>query len=126
MKITRNIASVICAAGVMVAAGFVSYLQAEPLSTSRTGTTKWWLEQNQANARHDVKPMSCPICKTEWSKQTDASAKGINKPTVSAEKHLCNGCSMSVSTSGVGKGAQTAVTHSCSASKDASCCATVN
>lgn len=59
------------------------------------------------------KPMSCPKCKSEWTSHPDYSARGVIKPTVWVETHLCEGCETTITVTGVGKGKHSVAIHKC-------------
>lgn len=71
-----------------------------------------------------VKKMACASCKDEVVTRVDYTARGVNKPTITAVKHLCDGCETSLKVVGHGKAAKSVATHSCSKSNDgkADCC----
>ena len=65
--------------------------------------------------------MSCPACKSEFISRVDTSVRGVNKPIITVEKHLCGNCSTSQTLVGTGKNAKNVIVHNCG-SKVASCC----
>lgn len=71
----------------------------------------------------DAVVMSCPKCKTITVSYVETT-KGRVKEEKTKQEHLCPGCETKIETKGVGKGAQTEVTHVCKkcGSKDIMCC----
>ena len=61
--------------------------------------------------------MECPKCQSDWQVKTDASARGVNKPTYLVEKHLCSKCGTELKTIGQGKQAKDVATHTCAGCK---------
>ena len=61
--------------------------------------------------------MECPKCKSDWLVKTDATARGVNKPTYLVEKHLCAKCGTVLKTIGQGKQAKDVATHTCAGCK---------
>lgn len=57
--------------------------------------------------------MPCPKCRSEWSSHPDYTARGVIKPTVWVEKHLCEGCETTITTAGVGKAKHSVPVHKC-------------
>jgi hypothetical protein len=72
-----------------------------------------------------AKAMACAQCKDEYVTRTDLTARGVNKPTVTAVRHLCGGCETSWVVTGSGKTQKSTAVHSCTAGETsgASCCA---
>jgi len=71
-------------------------------------------------------PMSCPKCKSQWSSHLDKSARGVIKPTVWLEKHLCEGCETTITTAGVGRAKHSVAVHKCTTcgAPNQGCCST--
>lgn len=61
--------------------------------------------------------MTCPKCKSEFSVRTDRFARGVTKPTVLAENHLCDKCGTTLQTVGRGKQATQLALHTCASCK---------
>ena len=61
--------------------------------------------------------MACPKCKSEYTVRTDRFARGVTKPTVIAENHLCDKCGTTLQTVGRGKQAIQVALHNCATCK---------
>ena len=61
--------------------------------------------------------MTCPKCKSEFSVRSDRFARGVTKPTVLAENHLCDKCGTTLQTVGRGKQATQLALHTCASCK---------
>ncbi len=74
----------------------------------------------------DTIAMVCPKCKTVSVEFITKESKGHVTKMTPGEKHLCPGCSGTMTVVGVGKGASTQFKHVCSmcGSDSAFCCAT--
>lgn len=78
-------------------------------------------------------PMSCPKCQNMVKQVPDWNAKGGQilmageRPTKSVVKHLCEGCSTTISVKGHGKTKQQVAQHTCTdcGAVSKSCCSTV-
>jgi hypothetical protein len=72
----------------------------------------------------DTLVMSCPKCKDTWVKVVRPGGKGGRQETAILQQHECPGCGTKIVTDGVGKQAQSVVTHTCKqcGSEDVSCC----
>jgi hypothetical protein len=80
-------------------------------------------------SREKVAPsklMSCPKCKSEWTSHADYTARGVIKPVVWVEKHLCEGCETTITVAGVGKGKHSVAIHKCTTcgAPNEGCCST--
>ena len=87
------------------------------------------LEERKARlntAPAPVASMTCPKCKDEYTRRTDWTARGANKPTMLVAKHLCGGCETLITKEGQGKAAHDVVIHKCTGCGSASlaCCST--
>ena len=87
------------------------------------------LSGQQIAAKPDTasyQPMSCKMCKDEYSTRIDTSARGAHKPAVFVATHLCGGCGTEWSVVGHGKSKVSVATHTCSgcASTGMACCNT--
>ena len=72
------------------------------------------LTKPQAAAVAPAQPsMSCSQCQNEYTTLRDTSARGANKPTVVAMRHLCPACDTAIQTVGVGKAKRDVATHTC-------------
>ncbi len=58
-------------------------------------------------------PAPCAKCKSEWSSHPDYTARGVIKPTVWVEKHLCEDCETTITTAGVGRRKHSVAVHKC-------------
>ena len=74
----------------------------------------------------DYKPMSCAKCKSEWIARTENTSRGVIKPSVLVERHLCNGCDTTITTVGRGKQATDVAVHKCTecGAETLACCST--
>lgn len=74
----------------------------------------------------DYKPMSCAMCKDQFSKRVDWTARGANKPTIVVAQHLCDGCGVDWTTSGHGKTKVAVANHKCTScgAESLACCNT--
>lgn len=74
----------------------------------------------------DYKPMSCGMCKSEWTTRAEVTTKGTTPVTALVEKHLCSGCATKIETAGFGKAKHDVATHKCTScgAELASCCST--
>jgi len=61
--------------------------------------------------------MACPKCKSEFAVRTDHFARGITKPAVITESHLCDKCGTTLQTVGRGKQAIQVALHTCATCK---------
>ena len=61
--------------------------------------------------------MACPKCKSEFTVRTDRFARGVTKPTVIAENHLCDKCGTTLKVAGHGKTAKELAFHTCATCK---------
>ncbi len=74
----------------------------------------------------DYKPMSCGMCKSDWTTRAEVTTKGTAPVTALVEKHLCSGCATKIETVGHGKAKLDVATHKCTScgAELASCCST--
>ena len=77
-------------------------------------------------APSDYKPMSCAKCKSDWTIRTENTSRGVIKPSVLVERHLCTSCDTTVTTVGLGKLAKDVVVHKCGdcGAESVTCCST--
>lgn len=61
----------------------------------------------------DYKPMSCAKCKSEWTVRAENTSRGVIKPAVLVERHLCTSCDTTITTVGQGKLAKDVAVHKC-------------
>lgn len=104
--------------------------KAQDTGTAKGGATKL-LQPNGSLVTPKVapdtsQPMSCPKCQDKVFKTKDYSARGANKPYVTFVRHLCDGCSDTITVTGHGKAKQDVVTHKCTScgAEDSACCNT--
>ena len=107
MKTLRNI---ILGASLTLALTLVTSAQAEV--KTKGGASDLMKKIEPVSAPADV-AMVCPKCKSEFSVKTDRFARGVTKPTVIAEKHLCDKCGTTLQTVGRGKQATQVALHTC-------------
>lgn len=121
MKTTR-INSIARVTGLTIAlalfAGMAGSARAQDLETTKGAGARRLLELNgrflkPSPVNPDYKPMSCPKCQDEILKTKDWSARGANKPYVTIVRHLCAGCSDTITVTGHGKAKQNVVSHKC-------------
>jgi hypothetical protein len=111
--------------------GIAGNANAQELETTKGAGARRLLELNRkfpkpAPAESVYQPMSCLKCKDEVLKTKDWTARGANKPYVTIVRHLCAGCSDTITVTGHGKEKQNVVTHKCTScgAEDSACCNT--
>lgn len=113
--------------------------QTQPMKPMKGGEHLMMLNKEvkttqDANALKDDDSMAmvCAKCKTVWVTRVKQGAKGAQllmengQPKELIGTHACPGCNSTLTVTGVGKGAQTELKHSCKVCGDDSafCCAT--
>ena len=111
MKTLRN---TIIATGMTLALALVTSAQADV--KTKGGASDLMRVTAPASAPAEI-AMACPKCKSEFSVRTDRFARGVTKPTVIAEKHLCDKCGTTLQTVGRGKQAVQLALHTCATCK---------
>jgi hypothetical protein len=111
MKTLRNI---ILGASLTLALTLFTSAQAEV--KTKGGASELMKPSAPASAPATV-AMACPKCKSEFFVRTDGFARGVTKPTVIAENHLCDKCGTTLQTVGRGKQAVQLALHTCAACK---------
>lgn len=111
MKTLRNI---ILGASLTLALTLVTSAQADV--KTKGGATDLIKKTEPVSAPAQI-VMTCPKCKSEFSVKTDRFARGVTKPTVIAEKHLCDKCGTVLKTVGQGKQAKQVALHTCASCK---------
>ena len=105
-------------------------LNAEEVQTGRGGATKLLgLSGRLVTPTAEVTSptaMACAKCKDEYVTRTDWTARGVNKPTLTATRHLCESCGNDWVVSGHGKGKTTTAVHKCTScgAESMTCCST--
>ena len=74
----------------------------------------------------DYTPMSCAKCKSEWTTRIENTSRGVIKPRVLVERHLCTSCDTTITTVGRGKLAKDVAVHKCAdcGADKVTCCST--
>ncbi len=105
-------------AGIALALAFGAWsVQAAEKGSARGGAKDLINQAAPASAPAESTVMECPKCKSDWLVKTDATARGVNKPTYLVEKHLCAKCGTVLKTIGQGKQAKDLATHTCAGCK---------
>ncbi len=111
--------------------GIAGSASAQDLETTKGAGARRLLELNRkypkpAPAESNYQSMSCPMCKDEVLKTKDWAARGANKPYVTIVRHLCAGCSDTITVTGHGKAKQNIVMHKCTScgAESLACCNT--
>lgn len=107
MKTLRNI---ILGASLTLALTLVTSAQAEV--KTKGGASDLVKKTEPVSAPAEI-AMLCPKCKSEFSVKTDPFVRGVIKPSVIAEKHLCDKCGTTLQTVGRGKQATQVALHTC-------------
>ncbi|MDB6108866.1 MAG: hypothetical protein JWR69_616 [Pedosphaera sp.] len=124
IKSLKSIIGTTVALAMVVGAWSPLYLQAadqikgaSKLLSSATTTA------SQTTPSADKIGMSCPKCKTVGVQNVNVE-KGHIKTVTTGEKHLCPACDTKLVIKGTGKGATTALVHTCAMGGNASanCC----
>src|SRR5205809_129149 len=114
MKTTK----LLLVASMALAFTFSAWSATSPVKGSaRGGATDLLVQPTPATDVAAGVVMACPKCKSEWLVKTDSFARGVNKPSYSAEKHLCGNCSTELKTVGTGKQAKDVAVHFCKGCK---------
>jgi hypothetical protein len=111
MKTLRNM---ILGAGLTLALTLVASAQAD---VKTKGGASELMKKAEPVSAPAVIAMACPKCKSEFTVRTDRFARGVTKPTVIAENHLCDKCGTTLQTVGRGKQATQLALHTCASCK---------
>ena len=111
MKTLRN---TIIGTGMTLALALVTSAQADV--TTKGGASELMRFTPPASVRVEV-AMACPKCKSEFTVRTDRFARGVTKPAVIMENHLCDKCGTALQTVGRGKQAVQVALHTCATCK---------
>ena len=111
MKTLRN---TIIGMGMTLALALVASAQADV--KTKGGASELMRFSPPASAPATI-AMACPKCKSEFSVRTDRFARGVTKPTVIVENHLCDKCGTTLQTVGRGKQAVQLALHTCASCK---------
>src|SRR5215472_14966414 len=85
---------------IILLAGTIAGAVAANTTTGKGGATQ--LMNVPAQTSTAARAMSCPQCKDQYVTRQDLSARGAIKPTVVIQRHLCPGCSTTLTTAGSG------------------------
>jgi hypothetical protein len=72
---------------------------------------------------------SCSSCQDVYVAHSDTTVRGVNKVQLRTARHLCQGCSTTLTSSGAGKAKLEVANHKCAmivAQQVTSCCGTQN
>ncbi len=111
MKTLRN---TIIGTGMTLALALVASAQAD---VKTKGGASELIRLTPAPSASVAVVMACPKCKSEFAMRTDRFARGVTKPTVITESHLCDKCGTALQTVGRGKQAIQVAMHTCATCK---------
>jgi hypothetical protein len=110
----KTLRSIILGTGMALTLALVTSAQADV--KTKGGAFELMKKSEPVSAPAQI-AMTCPKCKSEFSVRTDRFARGVTKPTVITENHLCDKCGTTLQTVGRGKQATQLALHTCASCK---------
>ena len=127
MKTTKTLIAAITGMALLVGAAHAQYKATGADGITASPKLRETINSRTAVSVRPTVPVKhlCSMCKDEYTARVEQTAKGMIKPSVLVEKHLCTGCETKTSKDGQGKVSREVVMHQCVSGdiKNTTCCA---